>query len=75
MNVYFLQHAILTACREAPTQSDDVRPIQEIEPPVVSQETEPIPIVGDKEIWVETLFDESTVYGHISGTRSLMHQA
>ena len=70
----------LIGCENQKSQYEDVQPEETIEIPLETTTNEPIPIVGglpisgDKEIWVETLFDESTMSYHISGTRTLVHQ-
>ena len=79
--MFFLQYISITlfSCDKTVSQDNEIPPTQEAEPPVVSQDNEPIsiigalPIFGDKEIWVETLFDEATIPYLISGTRILFH--
>ena len=71
---------VLWACNDTSSQTEEEPPAQEITEPTVSQESEPIPIVGElpiwgsREIWVETIFYEDAIPHHIFGTRMLFHQ-
>lgn len=79
--MFFLHYIsiVLTSCDEATSQNEDTALIQEVNPDLDAQDTEPVPIVGelpifgDKEIWVDALIDEASTPYHISGTRLLLH--
>ena len=81
--MFFLQYisVLLSGCGPTPSQSEEIAPTSQTNPPVVPQDNDPIPVVGslpvsgDKEVWIETLFHEGSTPHRISGTRSLVHQA
>ena len=69
----------LMGCTNETSQYDDVPQTEEVDTASELPTNEPIPVVGmlpvsrDKEIWVETLLEESTIPYRISGTQMLFH--
>ena len=69
----------LIGCSKDTSQHDELQPDEVIDTPSENPTNEPIPVVGilpvsgDKEIWVETLFEEATIPYRLGGTRMLFH--